>query len=191
MSKFIFTLSLVAMIFCKAQENNSHALYAKGNAVFLPLGMINLGLEYQLSEKYTIQADGFISPWKSFLGRHSQVYMGHLEGRYYFDKAFTHWYLGVNAGFGLFDLTKWNYSGTTKFQRGFNYMLGATVGYQMEWKKNWNIDFYIGLGSVQSFYHGYEKVPPSFVRYDGAEGWNRSGEFLPYRGGIMISYKIK
>lgn len=185
------TLFLLGNLNAQEQENEK-SLYIKGNALFLPVGMLNVGLEYQLSKKYTLQGDVFVSPWKSFAGRHAQIYMGHLEGRYYFQEAFKHWYLGVNGGFGVFDLTKWNYSGTEKFQRGFSLMLGATVGYQFQWKERWNIDVYLGGGTSQGFYHGYENVPPdSFVRYDGEQKWNKSGELIPYRGGIMISYKLK
>ena len=173
-----------------ANGQDSKKLYAKGNALFLPVGMLNVGLEYRLSSKYSLQGDVFVSPWKSFAGKHAQVYMGHLEGRYYFDEVFKKWYFGVNAGAGVFDVNKWNHFAYERFQRGYNFMLGAVVGYQFQWKDRWNIDVFLGGGTVQSYYHGYEEVPPNFIRYDGAEKWNKSGEFLPYRGGIMIAYKI-
>lgn len=165
-------------------------LYLKGNMLFVPVGMVNLGLEYRLSHRYTFQTDVFVSLWKSMFGRHSQIYMGHLEGRYYMDKAFCKWYIGVNVGAGVYDLTKWNYKPNNQYQRGFNYMFGGTAGYQFQWKKRWNIDVFAGVGSVQSFYHGYEKIPVR-RRYDSATHWNKSGEFIPYRGGIMISYKLR
>lgn len=172
-------------------QSNGHQLYGKVNALVLPVGMFNAGLEYQLSPKYTLQGDVFISPWKSFAGNHAQVYMGHIESRYYFNEAFKHWYVGVNGGAGVFDLTKWNYSGTEKFQRGFTFMLGATVGYQFQVNDKLNLDVFVGGGTSQAFYHGYESVPPNFVRYDIAHKWNKSGEFIPYRGGLMLSYKLK
>ena len=189
MRKITFCLFLLFSVFSFSQETKS--LYAKGNVLLAPIGIANLGLEYQLSSKYTIEGDVLISPWKSFAGNHAQVYMGTLEGRYYFTEAFKKWYVGLNAGSGVFDLTKYNYSGTNKYQRGFNFMFGAAVGYQFQWKENWNIDLFLGGGTVQSYYHGYEDVPPNMLRYDGAEGWNKSGEFLPFRGGIMLSYKLK
>lgn len=189
MNKIAFLLIFFCCLFSFSQEPK--ALYVKGNLLLAPIGILNAGLEYQLSPKYTLQGDVLISPWKSFAGNHAQVYMGTLEGRYYFSEAFKKWYVGVNAGSGVFDLTKYNYSGTNKYQRGFNFMFGAVGGYQFQWKENWNIDIFLGGGSIQSFYHGYETVPPNILRYDGAEGWNRSGEFLPFRGGVMISYKMK
>ncbi len=181
-------------LFANAQRSD-HQLYLKGNALLIPIGVVNIGAEYQVAPKYTMQADVLISPWKSFAGNHAQIYMGHVEGRYYFSEAFHKWYIGANAGAGLFDLTKWNYTGTGKFQRGFNYMLGAVVGYQFKWKERWNIDVFLGGGSSQGFYHGYEDIPPNtWIRYEAPKNgkyWNRSGELLPYRGGIMLSYKIK
>lgn len=185
---FLFTALFSVFGFSQEKE---HQLYLKANTLFLPVAVINAGAEYQLSPKYTLQADFFISPWKSFAGKHAQIYMGHVEGRYYFKEAFDGWYLGVNGGAGVFDITKWNYP-DTHFQRGFGFMIGATGGYQFQIRERWNLDAFLGVGSVQSFYHGYEHVPPEFIRYefDGRK-WNRSGEFLPYRGGLMLSYKIK
>ncbi len=190
MKKLLVVLLLFFQLFF-AFSQKPRSIYVKANAVFLPIAIVNAGLEYQLSAKYTLQADFFCSPWKSFAGKHAQIYAGHLEGRYYFKEAFQKWYVGINAGTGVFDITKWNYFHSQKYQRGFNMMFGATVGYQYCWKERWNIDFFVGAGTVQSFYHGYEYIPPSLFRYDGAEKWNKSGEFLPYRGGIMIAYKLQ
>lgn len=165
-------------------------LYLKGNALFIPVGMVNMGVEYKVAHQYTIQADVFISPWKRFLGNHAQVYMGHIEGRYYFREVFSRWYVGGNVGIGIFNLTKWNYLDSEKYQKGFNYMLGATVGYQWRINENWNIDMFLGGGTSQGFYRGYEKKDGSIERYDGATHWNKSGEWIPYRGGVMISYRL-
>lgn len=191
MKKIFLALFITGGVFANAQTNE-HRLYGKVNALFLPVGMLNAGLEYQLSPKITLEADGFMSPWKSFAGNHAQVYMAHLEGRYYFNEAFKHWYVGANTGFGVFDLTKWNYRGSDKFQRGFTFMLGATVGYQFQINDKLNLDVFVGGGTAQSSYHGYESVPPDgFVRYDKAKEWNKSGEIVPYRIGVMLSYKLK
>lgn len=177
-------------MFCHAQADRARL---KANALMLPAGILNAGVEMPLSEHYALQADVTVSPWKSAFGNHAQAYFGILEGRYYFKKSLEGWYVGAHAGTGIFDLTKWNYVGTHKFQRGFNVLLGVSVGYQFQYSERWNIDIFAGGGSVQSWYHGYATLeePPGFYRYDGAHGWNKSGELLPYRGGIMISYKLK
>lgn len=181
---FLFIVSLA-----NAQDFE-RKIYVKANALFLPVGMINIGSEVSLNKNFTLQADLFASPWKSFAGRNAQVYMGNLEGRYYFTEAFDKWYVGINSGLVAFNIDKYNYP-RDYFQKGFGFMIGATVGYQLQIHERWNLDFYIGGGSIQSFYHGYENINGTTIRYDNAKRWNKSGEFLPYKGGLMISYKIK
>ena len=190
--KKIFILNLLFLLaLSPAQENTAKkALYVKGNILSLAVLMPNFGLEYQLSSKFTLQGDVFISPWKTFAGRHMQVYMGHMEGRYYFREAFKGWYVGANAGMAVYDISKWNYT-SERYQRGFNYMLGAAVGYQLQWAERWNVDFFLGGGTSQGFYHGYEQKEEGISRYEKSAPWNKSGEWIPYRGGVMISYKLR
>ena len=68
----------------------------------------------------------------NFAGRHLQIYMGHPETRYYFSKAMEKWYVGANMGMAVYDMQKWNYWNTSLYQKGFNVMLGASVGYQLK-----------------------------------------------------------
>jgi len=162
----------------------------KGNALFTPVGMINIGYEHAFSQHWTGQADLFVSPWKSFAGRHLQIYMGHLETRYYFSKAMEKWYVGANIGMAVYDMQKWNYWNSSLYQKGFNVMLGATVGYQFKINDHWNLDLYLGGGNSQGFYHGWDGSKSPRERYDDADNWNKSGEWIPYRGGLMVAYKF-
>ncbi|CAM2908462.1 hypothetical protein DRF59_05785 [Chryseobacterium flavum] len=179
------------------------SLFIKGNALFAPIGILNVGLEKQLNSRYTIQGDVFISPWKSFAGHELQYYSASAEGRYYFKEAFKHWYVGANLAFAVYNVQKWNYwndslhindNGDTYinsnlYQRGFSIMLGVTAGYQFQLSDRWNLDIYGTVGTSQGFYKGYDRTTGK--RYDQASGLNKSGEIIPYRGGIMISYKLK
>ena len=47
---------------------------------------------------------------------------------------------------------------------------------------------FLGGGNSQGFYKGY--YLNSNIRYEPAEKYNKSGEWIPYRGGVMISYKL-
>ncbi|MFP3592771.1 DUF3575 domain-containing protein [Chryseobacterium sp. SIMBA_038] len=197
------TLSLLGTI--NAQEQISEkSVYLKVNAPFLAIGILNAGLEHQISKKYTVQADAFISPWKSFAGHELQNYSVSVEGRYYFNEAFKHWYVGVNLAGSAFNLQKWNYwndniseseDGLTThinsnlYQKGYSISLGVTGGYQFQLSDRWNMDIYATVGTSQGFYKGYDRSTGE--RYDVATKYNKSGEIIPYRGGIMISYKLK
>ena len=209
MKKLLLLIVISFAMLSNAQSQDSLAtkkLYVKANALFLPIGMLNAGVEYQLNKKWTLQGDVFISPWKSFAGKYAQVYMIGFDGRYYFNEAFKHWYIGGNISFSRYIIQKYNYwndnnyqytpespiyKSSDLYQNGFSYIIGATVGYQFELGKNWNMDLYVGAGSIQSYYKGYHKELG--VRYDTdpTREYNQSGEWLPYRGGVMISYRIK
>lgn len=207
MKKVIFAFVILFSVLNSAQSHDSipeKKIYVKANALFLPVGILNAGVEYQLKEKITLQADVLISPWKSFAGKYLQIYMVGLEGRYYFKEAFEHWYVGANISGARFIMQKYNYwsAGPTQYtpdspiynkadlyQDGFAFFAGATVGYQFKLADRWNMDLYLGAGTAQSFYKGYHKYLG--VRYDDdGRKWDRSGEWIPYRGGIMIGYKL-
>lgn len=201
----LFTILFGFLSSAQHQDSaTSKKIYVKANALFLPVGMLNVGAEYQLKDKITLQADLFISPWKSFMGKYAQVYMIGLEGRYYFDEAFKHWYIGANISAARFNVQKFNYWSDSSYQYtpespvynskdlyqvGYAIMLGATVGYQFTLNERWNMDVFLTAGTVQSIYKGYHKE--SGIRYDeDGRKWNKSGEFLPYRAGVLISYKL-
>lgn len=199
------TLFILGNLNAQEQENiNEKKVYIKGNAAFIPLGIVNLALEHQLSKKITVQGDVLISPWKSFAGHELQYYSVSAEGRYYFNEAFRHFYLGANIAASSFVLQKWNYWSdgpyyndfgevfvtSNLYQKGYSLIFGITGGYQFKVSDRWNIDVYATIGSSQDFYKGYDRTTGE--RYDRKDNkFNRSGEILPYRGGIMISYQLK
>ena len=163
-------------------------LQVKGNLLTAPIGILNGGIEYSLSNRMSIQAEGLISPWKSFAGNHLQIYMGFVEGRYYFSEAMNNFYVGSHIGVGFFDIQKWNYWNTDKYQRGVALLTGATIGFQKQLNDRFGFDFFISGGHSQGNYHGYQE---GVGRYEDAENFNKSREWLIYKAGIMLTYKIK
>ncbi|MGZ5284718.1 MAG: DUF3575 domain-containing protein, partial [Kaistella sp.] len=58
-------LSFVSLATAQPQDSIVHKkLYIKANTLFLPFGVLNAGLEYQLNKKMTHQGEVFVSPWK-------------------------------------------------------------------------------------------------------------------------------
>ena len=94
-------LKLYLLIFSAICFGQKNEYQLKINTLTLPLAITNIAFEYPLTNQITLQADGLISPWKSLNGRHFQIYMGNMEGRYYFKEAFRKWYVGPNVGFAI------------------------------------------------------------------------------------------
>lgn len=190
-----------------SQQAEERQVFVKGNALLLPVGIINAAAEFQLAPKITLQGDATLSPWKSFAGHNARFLIAGVDGRYYFKEAFSGWYVGANVSGATFNISKWNYwnnefyknkqgeitpyINSNLYQKGYSFIIGAVGGYQFSWKERWNLDVFLAFGNAQDRYKGYDKLSGDRYDTDHGDGWNRSGEWLPYRGGIMVSYKIK
>lgn len=162
--------------------------YIKTNALTTFLLIPSIGIETPVGGKFTFQADVTASFWKSVNGKPFEFVMVIPELRYHFKENTNGFYVGAHLGGTVFNLQKWDYSKTNYYQKGVNYLAGATVGFQKEITKKLALDIFIGGGSQQAFYKGYNGI--THVREDVAKKYNKSGEWLPYRGGIMLCYRI-
>ena len=162
--------------------------YIKANAFTTLLTIPNLGLETSIGEKSTLQFDILASPWKSVNGKPRQFYTFTYDYRYRFKANYNGYYIGANVGASRFNFQKWNYLNTDMYEKGFGYFMGATIGYQVKLNEKFMMDCFLGGGWHQGFYKGY--LISTGERYEKAQHYNKSGEWFPYRGGVMISYKL-
>lgn len=184
--KYILIVTIVLGLF-KSYAQKEKVTYVKGNAASILLVMPHIGIETSLGKKSTFQIDVIGSFWESFKGGPLKFCMITPEYRYYFKKRFHGFYAGVHLTGTTFKVSKYFRSSVT-YEQGFGYSPGITMGIQKKLSDKFNIDFFIGGGPHQAFYKGYNKNTGE--RTDGAERYNKSGEKLPYRGGVMISYKL-
>lgn len=174
-------LFLLSSFFIQAQTS------VKAN-VTTALGLPQIGVETTLGKKTSFQVDALASVWKSINGGPQQIYMVVPEFRYYPKKALEGFYFGVHVGGSAFKMQKWSYINTDYYQKGYNVMYGGTLGYQVKLNDRFSMDVFLGGGSQQAYYKGY--LLSTGERYENARNYNRSGEWLPYRGGVMIVYKL-
>ena len=180
---FIFTFLLISI--CSQSQT-----YIKGNAATALILVPNIGIETSIGKKFTFQADVMASFWESFNGHHPMKFYSLIaEVRYHFQEKYNGFYAGAHIGLTLFNFQKWNYLNTDNYEKGLGYVVGATIGYQKKINERFMLDCFLGAGNHQGFYHGY-KISTG-ERYETAKHWNKSGEWIPYRGGVMVSYRIK
>jgi len=183
---------LFFLIFISMCVHYNAQTYVKVNGFTLPALMLNAGIETKLTDKTTFQTDVFISPWNYLFENKMLFAIGTLEYRYYFTESFKNWYVGANTGAAIYKMQKFNHLNTGVHQEGYSIFLGGTVGYVVKVNDKINLDIFLGGGNAQSFYRSYYNDYPD-IRADKEEGAsiNRSGEWIPYKGGVMISYQIK
>lgn len=164
--------------------------FIKFNGATALLAIPNIGIETSIGEKTTFSADVMASFWESFNGHNPMKFITVTpEIRYHFKEKYNGFYAGAHIGADKYELQKWNYWDTNKYEDGFGYRIGATVGYNLKLNDKFLLDIFVGGGWHQGFYHGYynDGTPG---RYEKAPNYNKSGEWLPYRGGVMVSYKL-
>lgn len=160
----------------------------------------NIGIEVGLVEKLSFQLDVTSSFWDSFDGAPLQFVQIFPEFRYYSTSEMKGFFVGGHVGFGMFTLAKntfpafiekANYS-QDLHQSGRNTYYGVTIGYKKYFKQKWAYEIFIGGGSSQANYRGYsfsEKIRYD-IPFEDDRNFNKSGEWLPYRGGVMLIYRI-
>lgn len=184
MRKILITILFIFSVSVQGQT------YIKFNALTALALVPNVGAETSIGEKTTFSFDIMASFWESFNNnKPMKFYTFTPEIRYHFKEKYNGFYAGFHSGFDTYELQKWGYWETNQYEKGMGYRLGATIGYNIKLNDKFLLDIFAGGGWHQGFYKGYynDGTPG---RYEIAKHWNRSGEWLPYRGGVMLSYKL-
>jgi len=179
-------LLFLSLFFTSAFHGQTHL---KFNAATALVGIPNIGVETSIGKKMTFQLDATASFWKSVNDAPFQFLMVTPEIRYHFKEKFNGFYVGANISYASFKLQKYGYSDTGDYQKGFSFFIGPTIGYQWKLNENWGLDLFLGGGHQEANYKLYDLETNERVD-TWYKGYNRSGEWIPYRGGLMVTYKL-
>ena len=189
MLRFRLVLVLVLALVPSLPRAAGAQSYIKVNGATSLLGVPGVAYERTLSERVTFQIDATVSPWRSVNQAPMQFLILVPEWRYHPHGIARGVYVGGHVGASVFRLQKWGYRGTDQYQEGVAALFGITVGYQRPITERVGLDLFVGGGNSQALYKGYSYL--TGIRYDSASAWNQSGEWLPYRGGVMVSYRLR
>ena len=162
----------------------------------------NIGIEVKLSEKIGYQLDTSASFYDNIEGSPFHMTQIFNELRYYPNKnQKRNFFIGAHIGYGMYNLRlpEWiaNLSGSEykeegSYQYGRNTYFGITIGKKIPLKnERFKLEIFIGGGSSQSNYKYYNKEEKRiFAITNYKRRFNKSGEELPYRGGLMLTYRL-
>jgi hypothetical protein len=179
--KRLMGLILMSLFMCQYSAAQTRL---KANLVAWMIGMPNLSVETKLARQWSFNGELLYSPWKSIEGNHFEYLKIIPEVRFYPKGVFNGFYVGGYGSFQFFDITKWNYWNQGKYQKGRGFALGLSLGYSYQINETWGLDVYAGAGWQNSQYKGYNSDGTMY------KGWNGSGEWLPYRLGIALTYQF-
>jgi len=200
--------NFLLLIFFSISFFSHSQTYIKGNATYALFAIPSFGIEVGIGEKTTFQLDATMSFWNSItLGSKPNFQQRPFifnyvfpEFRYYFKEKNDGFYLGAHTGVGMFKLSKnKGYASANRYQYGYIFFTGITTGYQWKFKERWLLDLFLSGGWSNANYQGFDRdtgerydddCPPSICPTNIRKGYNYSAQWIPYRGGLMIGYKL-
>ncbi len=170
------------------QADDARYAFVKVNASTL-LGIPGVAYEVELSDRTSFNLDATASLWGSVNGAPFLFFTVIPEWQVHSRSGRVGWYAGAHLGASIYRLQKWNYWGTRLYQEGYSTLLGGTIGYKRLLPSKLLLDIYIGGGSQHGRYRGFDGA--TGVQYAGTERLDESREWLPYRVGLMLGYRIR
>lgn len=170
--KRIFTLAIISfLVFAGTAFAQKAAV--KTNALYWATATPNVGLEFAMAPRWTVEIAGGYNPWT--LNKEDNVKAKHFlvtpEIRYWFCEAFQGHYIGINGNYTQFNVSGiyvpdvfYKHSQGAKFLDDLQYArsqgwaagAGINYGYAFPIARRWNMEFTIGLGFWYTEYDKYE-----------------------------------
>ncbi len=196
--KNIISLLLVLIVVnshAQTKEEPESKVNVKLNSVIV-LGIINPAVEFRVFDKGSVQLEalGILAP-HNFLGTGypCSLVAAYAEFRFYPKQVFRGFFCGVHTGLAAYRLNKnilpiFGYKkDPASIHVGQAFLAGITAGYSFVLNKHWGLEISLGYGRQFSTYEAYTPQEDGTISHRELNG---SAEYMPTKGGILISYRF-
>ncbi|WP_018337999.1 DUF3575 domain-containing protein [Butyricimonas synergistica] len=193
MKKRILLLNMLILSMMSVMGQEKHkvpempVLAVKTNALYWATVTPNLGVEFALSKKFTMDISGNYNPWKWSGSKKFKHWLVQPELRYWSCDRFNGHFFGIHAFYAQFNMCgikmfDWEH----KRYQGDLYGGGISYGYHWILGKRWSLEGTLDVGYAHITYDKYrcEKCGPKLK-----EG--RRNYVGPTKIGINLIYIIK
>lgn len=181
-SFILLYLSVSSILFVHAQN-----IGVKTNLLYDATTTMNLGVEFALSPKVTIDLSGNYNPWEFGDNKKLKHWMVQPEVRYWLCEKFNGHFLGFHVHGGEFNMGGIKQLGMEKYRyEGYAAGGGVSYGYQWILGKRWSIEASLGIGYT---YLDYDKF---LCEKCGDKIGEETKHFVgPTKAAISLIYIIK
>lgn len=152
---FVWILLLFVSITVSAQK-----IAVKTNLLYDVTTTLNIGAEFRLAPKWTLDVSGNYNPFKFGDDKKMKHWLVQPEARYWLCEAFNGHFFALHALGGQFNVGDIDFGifPSTKGKRYEGNMFGAGLGYgyQFVLGNRWNLGLEIGLGWIHADFDKYE-----------------------------------
>lgn len=155
-SNLLIRAVVAVVLLLSLQAVRAQKVAIKSNLLYDATSTINLGLEFGLSSKWTLDVSGNYNPWTFSDNRKWKHWMVQPEARYWTCNKFMGSFLAMHLLGGQLNFGNWDTDfkllGTDfsvlKDHRVEGWFVGAGVGYGYAWPlgKHWNLEAELGVG---------------------------------------------
>lgn len=156
-----WTLMLFAV--CMASSVFGQKIGVKTNLLYDATTTMNLGFEFGLAPRWTLELSGSYNPWTLDEGKNKKI--KHLavipEARYWLCNRFQGHFFGLHSGYSQFNISAVRLPFQSKSTKNHRYQgwgtgVGLAYGYSWILGKRWNLEATFGLGYIYTNYDKYE-----------------------------------
>ena len=165
---YIYIALTLVFLFTFSLDSRAQNVALKTNLAYDAVAAANLGLEFGLAPRWTMDISGNYMPWKFYTGTSRKHAFVQPEARYWFCDRFAGHFLGIHAHGGIYNITGVGILDKIPFMpdevsllderryQGWFAGAGLAYGYAVILGKHWNMEFEIGGGYAFTRYDIYE-----------------------------------
>lgn len=189
--KKLFLGLILAVCWCPGTAD-AQEIAAKTNLLYDATTTLNLGMEFGLAPRWTLDISGNYNPFSFGDDKKWKHWMIQPEGRYWFCERFNGHFAGLHLLGGQFNFSNIEFPlgiyPSTKGYRYEGYYYGAGLVYGYHWVLNnrWSMEAAIGLGVVNAHYDKYDCPHCGEWKGDGTKTF-----FSVTKAAVSLIYIIK
>ena len=175
-------------------ESKAQKVALKSNLLYDATTTMNLGLEFGLARKWTLDVPVNYNPWKPDNGRRLRHWGIQPEVRYWTCRSFSGHFFGAHLLGGEYNFGGMLPLGIKPSQSGLGskryegWAAGAGLSYGYSWilGRRWNLEATLGLGYLRLDYDRFECKTCGDRLGEGKKNY-----FGPTKAGVSLIYIIK
>ena len=183
---------ILIIVGCSVSETKAQKVALKSNLLYDATATMNLGLEFGLARKWTLDIPVNYHPWKPADGKRLRHWGVQPEVRYWFCERFNRTFMGLHGHYAEFNVGGWpDWSFISKNMQnnryqGHLYGGGVSIGHSWILKKLWSLEASVGVGYARIV---YDKYP--CTQCGTKEKEDNKNYFGPTKASVSLIYVIK
>ncbi|NDV80607.1 DUF3575 domain-containing protein [Bacteroides sp. 51] len=140
---------------------NAQRMVVKSNLLYDATTTLNLGMEFGLSHKWTLDVPVNYNPWSLSDGARLRHLGVQPEARYWFCERFRNTFIGFHAHYAWFNvgrLPDWSFISFNMQENRYQGHLfggGVSIGHSWLLSNRWSLEASVGLGYAHILYDKY------------------------------------